>query len=907
MARARNCSFFDCFSALLVSAALISSCGQVISEESIKALASKNGLEGNFNAIPKNSALSVSFNDTDKQGGKLGGVISISKASNESDVGAYLVYWGSSANSKLELTPFIKLGKKSTNLEHQIPEGTIIPKGATHFLVFTRNTMGEMNTGVSRLIEDLGAPLHAAAGISFTDTNSVGRKLAGTVSLSKASNESDVTHYNLYWGSSATDKVGDSPIVSIAKTGSHLSYELPEDFSWPENATHFLVRTSNEGGEMAAGVSVKIIDLGVPTHSPTSLSFKDVEPLGGRISGTVEIDKADNESDLSHYSLYWGKNENELLVKTPMAVLAKSGTKLSYLIPAGTIIPAGGTHLIVRSKNKDGEAPSGVSVLIEDLGVPFEAATSVSFADNDNRGGRIAGDLVISRATNEENLTQYVVYWGSSASSKLRAEPIKTFSKADASLTYTFPANTTIPQGATHILVRTRNMDGEMATGVSLQIDDVGIPDQAATSISFNDTEPLGGKLAGVINVGKAADEAIITHYHLWWGTSETSKLSTVQTPFAILEKTGKDLSYAIPKAGLMIPATATHILVRTKNMDGEMLSGLSLMIDDLGVPKNPAGGIAFTDTDSAGGKLSGNITITKASIESDLTNYVLYWGQSSTTKLSTMTNPISTLSKTGSNLIHTISAGTAKPVGATHFLVFTKNDDGEMAIAKSVLIIDKGVPTNASTAIAFTDLDLLLTKLQGSITITKAANEADLTHYVLYWGMNASDKISPTATPIVTIAKTGANLTHTLAAGTAIPTGATHFLVRTKNAGGEMATGANLKFTDLGVPTKAAASVAFTDTDKVAGKIGGNIAIGKATNEADLTDYVIYWGSNATTKLSTAATPIATLAKKNANLTHALPAGTVIPAGATHLLVRTKNAVGEMATGVSVAITDFK
>ena len=41
-------------------------------------------------------------------------------------------------------------------------------------------------------------------------------------------------------------------------------------------------------------------------------------------------------------------------------------------------------------------------------------------------------------------------------------------------------------------------------------------------------------------------------------------------------------------------------------------------------------------------------------------------------------------------NLSQTLAAGTIKPTGATHFLVFTKNDDGEMATGVNLLMSDQ-------------------------------------------------------------------------------------------------------------------------------------------------------------------------------------------------------------------------
>lgn len=42
--------------------------------------------------------------------------------------------------------------------------------------------------------------------------------------------------------------------------------------------------------------------------------------------------------------------------------------------------------------------------------------------------------------------------------------------------------------------------------------------------------------------------------------------------------------------------------------------------------PINPAVGVSFTDTDPDRLEIGGNITITRAVDESDITHYVLYW-----------------------------------------------------------------------------------------------------------------------------------------------------------------------------------------------------------------------------------------------------------------------------------------
>ena len=119
---------------------------------------------------------------------------------------------------------------------------------------------------------------------------------------------------------------------------------------------------------------------------------------------------------------------------------------------------------------------------------------------------------------------------------------------------------------------------------------------------------------------------------------------------------------------------------------------------------------------------------------------------------------------------------------------------------------------------------------------------------------------------------------------------------------------------TTASVPKNAATVVEFTDIDTNQGLIGGDVKITKASSEADVVEYVLYWGTDATTKQSD--TPIAKVIVTGSDLTYTIANDTAIPsrppaAGTTaarpssYLLVFTSNNAGDMATGVSVAIND--
>ncbi|MCP4752206.1 MAG: DUF1566 domain-containing protein [Proteobacteria bacterium] len=142
---------------------------------------------------------------------------------------------------------------------------------------------------------------------------------------------------------------------------------------------------------------------------------------------------------------------------------------------------------------KDDETSGGTTI----TAVPTNSAAALSFADTDPDDGQISGNIVVAKAGNESDLTHYVLYWGSNATTKLNDQPaMATLAKTGGDPTYTLPENTPVLSGAAYFLVFSRNNHGEMETGTSTKIEDVRlavstqtspVPDTGQTA-SFTDT-----------------------------------------------------------------------------------------------------------------------------------------------------------------------------------------------------------------------------------------------------------------------------------------------------------------------------------------------------------------------------------------------------------------------------------
>ena len=82
-----------------------------------------------------------------------------------------------------------------------------IPAGADHLLTFAALTSGTNSLAAWTSIVDFQPPAHPPSSIQFTDTDYSAGVIAGTLSIGRASSETDISHYNIYFGASSTQKL----------------------------------------------------------------------------------------------------------------------------------------------------------------------------------------------------------------------------------------------------------------------------------------------------------------------------------------------------------------------------------------------------------------------------------------------------------------------------------------------------------------------------------------------------------------------------------------------------------------------------------------------------------------------------------------------------------------------------
>ncbi len=328
------------------------------------------------------------------------------------------------------------------------------------------------------------------------------------VRIEKASSEDNIDYYSLYWGKSATQKVDKQiAIAQVKKTGSNLTYTIPSGTVIPNGATHILAIAGNKQGEMQYGTAVSLFD-NLPKATAKKLTItSDTDPNWFEISLKLSLQRADDETSIGSYVLYWSANGKDKLatsansaaqpivvfpvrnsackipVTYPSTILQISETPTEFYCEVkNLIIPNNAKYFIVYSRNDVGEMPIGVTAEINDTQTapPNHTAEAVTFTGTvvnfpPASPSTVTGKVTIDKALDDRDVELYNLYWGylktgTQVPIKLNNTPIIKMPKQKTPLEFKFPNQTALPKGAQYFLVYTENKFGEMTKGVYTNI-----------------------------------------------------------------------------------------------------------------------------------------------------------------------------------------------------------------------------------------------------------------------------------------------------------------------------------------------------------------------------------------------------------------------------------------------------
>ena len=342
------------------------------------------------------------------------------------------------------------------------------------------------------------------------------------------------------------------------------------------------------------------------------LVFSDNDARGGFLKGDLIFTiPQKTSSEIKDYVLYWGNNPHQRLgMFRPITKLptAKPGSRMKVQFKK-TPVPLSATHFLLYSRNESGIETEIYSLSLVDKGVPENKAQDILFEQTGKEGNRVKGEIRITRAWDERDITHYAVYWGEGPDTVLRTKPaVAVIEKRTwfGSLWKQFLApwnesplieeiDILLPPEATYLIVFTRNSEGQMTGGKSMKLQGMEEKEEdEKLSMILQKKSSASGFINGYLRLVRSKFEDDFSHYLFFWASDELTRLGD-NPPFAQIEvkkfkdgltnkeiqistisqmdqeievktegKARPELRYEFPE-NTIIPKGVTHILVYTQ------------------------------------------------------------------------------------------------------------------------------------------------------------------------------------------------------------------------------------------------------------------------------------------------------------------------------------------------------
>ncbi|CAJ1349270.1 unnamed protein product [Effrenium voratum] len=740
---------------------------------------------------------SINFTDADASPGELGGVIHLGRASDETQVTGYAVYWGSSETQTLEL--LAEISKGSGTLEITMPSNTQPPALATHLLGFAVTISG---TGLSSVAVEIMDADHSLSpgGLMFTDTDETAGRVGGMVTIQRAASTSGISAYNLYFSSGDCTTVG-GQIASVAVSQSGRAPLCTEGTTCSdititqETSERYVISRGMSGYRNSEHAKISV-------EGPGSVHFSRFSTESGY--DMLRVDEASFSGDSLPASVALGPGPKEIEWTSDYSVTRDgwvvtfeaqgSFGDVSHTLPNGTYMPAGASRMLVFSVANGAEYRQAcASTPISDYAPPNQAAQNVWFEDEDSAGAQVAGTITILQARQHTGLLEYRIYWGMTSTTRLpNANMLLSVvaSSPGTNLTAVLSA-TALPTNASHLLVFSASAQGEAPTPASTEIVDFNPAQETAQNLSFTDTDSAQGVVSGSAHVVRASDESTIQSYNLYFSNSQQkiSFVGSAPAPAGAARPSCRGDSCA--QISITSVAAAYEVSRGTSYSHNEeaviVITGPGLLRFTFFNTEAGYDFLQIMGTPYSGNQLPADIPIPASSHEivwrsdgSVATGGWVFQYEAALSEALSIPVPQSTI-----------------PTGAVSLLVVASGAGGEMAVGVATPLVDYHPPMATPQSVQCQDEDTSIGVIQGTCTVRRAASEDGVTAYEVYWGMNATHAI-PGVPSLGRVTLAGSALSvDVLIAQTAIHSGASHLLAFAAGPGGVAPQGASTPLVD--------------------------------------------------------------------------------------------------------------
>ncbi len=202
----------------------------------------------------------------------------------------------------------------------------------------------------------------------------------------------------------------------------------------------------------------------------------------------------------------------------------------------------------------------------------------------------------------------------------------------------------------------------------------INVPGVGFFTVSFIDTDMGSGQIAGTLTITPVETEDVVSHFTVYWGSSETEKLAGSDR-IAEIAVTGAAIEYVIAE-NTAIPAGAAFLLIYAKNETGESETAAYADIIDKG----------------------STVTVSLSTGDLTISSYVLMVSGSD---MDTITQ---TVAGTESDVVLEITDGTARTFSAT--ATVDPSDPGVLLELSGTDTIDLTAGTAASVTVNFNQIE---------------------------------------------------------------------------------------------------------------------------------------------------------------------------------------------------------
>ena len=234
-------------------------------------------------------------------------------------------------------------------------------------LACPKNEYGVGENCGSVSVADAALPVSPPKGCEFKDTDKKKKEIGGTVYVDMPEDTTRLEKFSIYYGRSQKGadperlKGSSAYLTSINKNDkSRPSHFISANTKLPRGATHFMIYSKNDHGELLEEVVCPIVDTYTPNSKPIAVHVE-----GRRV--TMKHPKDSVMKNIKNVKLFWGKEEGcknaHHIADVPTGAPDFATT---YVIPEmGHTPPADATHLLAKHKNEHGESTKCASFLFD--------------------------------------------------------------------------------------------------------------------------------------------------------------------------------------------------------------------------------------------------------------------------------------------------------------------------------------------------------------------------------------------------------------------------------------------------------------------------------------------------------------------------------------------------------------